>query len=444
MRKIIQNRKLAEALAELNELTDWERRPRGLMRVGLEPADDLAKRLGNPHRAFRSIQVAGTKGKGSTCSLLEAAFDNAGYRVGRYASPHVEHITERVSLNGLLVEEEILGEAIVQSLAAYREALREGTPAQSATWFDILTVSAFLIFNKAGIDWAVIETGLGGRLDSTNIVDGEIAIITNIELEHTEVLGSSRAAIAREKAGIIKPRKAVVTSLAATDEAGRVVEERAKELDCEIYRPILPDHPTIEDRNAALAGLTLDILGQQGLHTRSSSLEDKPLGAWLLNDATRTKARLPGRLERFDIEIRNSAGEGRRVPVILDGAHVPFNLEAVLNDLASQPDLRRSCISIVALAADKDAAGFLTAMSHHPVTAIFTAFPTAGRTRSPDELRDLAQTLGMPSEVVPDPMQAFERACEQALKTGSWILVTGSLYLVGLLREAVAARSAPS
>src|ERR1700674_2793877 len=225
-----ENHELKEAMARLDALTNWERRPRKFMRVGLEPMQDLAARLGDPQKAFRAGHVAGTRGKGSVAALIEAALAKAGLSVGRYASPHVETVTERVTLQGRAVDEVTLARALKAALDAYEEARRAGTAAAEATWFDLLTAAAFLIFRDAGVEWAVVEVGLGGRLDSTNVVFGEIAVVTNIGLEHTEILGQTREAIAREKVGILKPGAVLVTALGTDDEAGRVVQARADEL----------------------------------------------------------------------------------------------------------------------------------------------------------------------------------------------------------------------
>ncbi|HXE23308.1 MAG TPA: bifunctional folylpolyglutamate synthase/dihydrofolate synthase, partial [Roseiarcus sp.] len=194
MAALAENQELARATRRLDALTDWERRPRGKMRVGLEPMIDLAQRLGDPQKSFRSIHVAGTKGKGSVSALIEAALVRAGLSVGRYASPHVERLTERVSLDSREIGEAALARALERALDAYEAARAASTPAAGATWFDLLTAAAFLIFAETEREWAVVEVGLGGRLDSTNIVNGEIAVVTNIGLEHTEILGKTRAA----------------------------------------------------------------------------------------------------------------------------------------------------------------------------------------------------------------------------------------------------------
>ena len=160
-----ENHELARATARLDALTNWENRPRSAMRVGLEPMLDLAQRLGNPQKSFRSIHVAGTKGKGSVSSLIEVALVRAGLRVGRYASPHVERLTERVSLEGREIDEASLARALDKALDAYEAARKAETAGAGATWFDLLTAAAFVIFAETQREWAVVEVGLGGRLE---------------------------------------------------------------------------------------------------------------------------------------------------------------------------------------------------------------------------------------------------------------------------------------
>ena len=423
-----ENHDLAHAMARLDALTDWERRPRNTMRVGLEPMRDLAARLGDPHKSFRAVHVAGTKGKGSVSALIEAALAHARFRVGRYASPHVERITERVSVQGRDVDEPTLARALNQALDAYEGARAAGTPAANATWFDLLTAAAFLIFREASVEWAVIEVGLGGRLDSTNILDGEIAVVTNIELEHTEILGKTRAAIAGEKVGILKPGAVLITTLEPEDEAGRVLQSRADEFGSRVKRTRVDSSAPIEQINLALAAAVLGELRRKGVSGRSG----EPLGAALLAGAARAAARLPGRMERFDVEIGP-----RRLPLIMDGAHVPFNIGAVLRDLALSADLSGPCVAIVALAADKDAHGFVAELAGRASTVLFTDLPGSSRGRLPVELKALAESLGLVSEVEPDAKQALKRGLELAARANAWLLVTGSLYLVGALRPAI-------
>jgi dihydrofolate synthase/folylpolyglutamate synthase len=422
---MIENRELAEAMARLDRLTDWERRPRRTMRVGLAPMQDLSARLVDPHKAFRSVHVAGTKGKGSVSALIEAGLVRAGLRAGRYGSPHVERVTERVSLDGRDVDDRTLACGLTRALDVYEAARRERTAAADATWFDLLTSAAFLIFREAGLEWAIIEVGLGGRLDSSNVVDGEIAVVTNIGLEHTEILGETRAAIAGEKVGILKPGAVLVTTLEYDDEAGRVLQARADELGCPVVRAFGPPDATIEETNVALARAVLDQLGQRGVCARSG----EPVGAGLIDARTRASARLIGRMERHDIDLGSS-----RVPLVFEGAHVPFNLAAVLSDLARAPDLAAPCVAVVALAADKDARGFLTELSRRASAVVFTDLPSTNRGRPAADLHAIGRALGLASEVERDPHKAFRRGLELAEKAGAWLLVTGSLYLVGELR----------
>ena len=157
-----------------------------------------------------------------------------------------------------------------------------------------------------------------------------------------------------------------------------------------------------------------------------------PVGAALLDAGTRAAARLPGRMERFDVEAGPS-----RVSVVMDGAHVPFNIAAVLRDLALVPDLSGPCVAIVALAADKDAQGFVAELLGRASIVLFTDLPDSSRGRSPVELKALATSLGLTSEVEPDAKRALERGLELAGQANAWLLVTGSLYLIGALRGAV-------
>ena len=184
----------------------------------------------------------------------------------------------------------------------------------------------------------------------------------------------------------------------------------------------------IEQVNFALAAAVLGELRRKGVSGRFG----EPVGAALLDGDTRAAARLPGRMERFDVEIGP-----RRLPVVMDGAHVPFNIGAVLRDLALTPDLSGPCVAIVALAADKDAEGFVAELAGRASTIVFTDLPGSSRGRSPAELQALASSLGLTSEVEPDAKRALKRGLELARQANAWLLVTGSLYLIGALRGAV-------
>ena len=177
-----------------------------------------------------------------------------------------------------------------------------------------------------------------------------------------------------------------------------------------------------------LAAAVLGELRRKGANGRSGV----PVGAALLDGDTRLAARLPGRMERFDVEVGS-----RRLPVVMDGAHVPFNIGAVLRDLALTTDLAGPCVAIVALAADKDAHGFAAELAGRASTAIFCDVPGSSRGRSPVELKALAESLGIISEIEADAKRALKLGLELACEANAWLLITGSLYLVGALRHAV-------
>jgi dihydrofolate synthase/folylpolyglutamate synthase len=427
---------LDELLERLDGLIDWERRDRGAaMRVGTDPMLDLCARLGAPERAFRAVHVAGTKGKGSVAALVAAGLARAGARVGLYTSPHVERLRERIVIEGRAIEDAPLAASLARALAARAAALREGTPATQATWFDVLTATAFDAFARAALDWAVIECGLGGRLDSTNVLPPGPCVITNIDLEHVAVLGSTRAAIAAEKAGIVKHGGWLVSGIGPRgDEAADVVDGAARALGVEHVCVDLSSTATIVARDAALAGALLDELGRRGLVARDRGARSARsvrrakdsatrIGAWLLDESARAAARLPGRLERvFD----------RGVPVVLDGAHVPSSVSAVLADLKRFPEHGGPCVVVLGLGPDKDAAGILKALVGRADTLVCTSVGT-GIARPSEELLRSARATGIEALAVDPPRAAYDKALA-LVPPGGWVLVIGSLHLVGALR----------
>ena len=394
---------LTAVLARLDARIDWERRDRGALRPGLGPIEALVAALGLPERAYRTVHVAGTKGKGSVAALVAAALDG---RVGVYGSPHVSRVQERIRIDGQEVEDALLERALTG-------ALDHATPA--ATWFDVMTAAAFVAFREAGVDWAVVEVGLGGRLDSTNVVAPAACAITSIDLEHTDVLGGTRAAIAGEKAGIMKPGVPCVTGVERGSEAGEVIAARARVLGCPLTWA--PSGGTLGERNLALARALLDVLGA------SSSRLDDP--------AVRASATLPGRLER--------AWAGA-VPVVLDGAHVPSSLTAVLEDLAGDPGLAGPCSAVLSVGRDKDARGLLKALAARVDRVHCTS--VGERQWSPQDLQALAAAQGLDAVADDSPEGAVASAAVESA-SGGWVLVTGSLHLVGAVRGGLTAGPPP-
>ena len=418
--------RLREVLGRLDLLVDWERRDRApggarVMRVDLRPAADLTARVGNPEGTYRTVHVAGTKGKGSTAALVAEGLRRSGCAVGIYASPHVERIEERVRIDGQSIAGEDLAAALEVALAARAAAVEQGSAGAEATWFDVLTVAAFLAFRTAGVEWAVIECGLGGRLDSTNVLAPALCLVTNISLEHTAILGTTREAIAAEKAGIVKPGVPVVSGVGpAGDPAAEVLAARARAAGAPFHRVAAAESGPLASRNAALAGAALDLLG---VRFPELARGGRAAGAWLLDDAAREAARLPGRGEHL-------VHDG--VAVVLDGAHVASSLEAVLEELAQDPRCRGRGTAVFALGGDKDAPGLLKVLTAR-VDSVFCTTAGTGPYRPPEELAAAAHGLGVVAQAVADPWEAFQLALATA-RGGGWVLVTGSLHLVGALR----------
>ena len=184
------------------------------IKFGLSTSRELLARLGDPHRRYRSVHIAGTNGKGSTAAFLARILRAAGFRTGLYTSPHLVDFTERIRVDGVAVSEDRVVELAGRARAAADGLVApDGSGPVTPTFFEVTTAMAFTHFAEAGADIAVIEAGMGGRLDSTNVITPLVSVITNIDLEHTEYLGTTIEAIAAEKAGIIKPGVPVVLSL---------------------------------------------------------------------------------------------------------------------------------------------------------------------------------------------------------------------------------------
>jgi dihydrofolate synthase/folylpolyglutamate synthase len=417
-------------LERLERLKNWERGPRSRMQPTIAPMRDLMARLGNPHQAFRSIHVTGTKGKGSVCALLEAALHEAGLRVGRYASPHIHSICERVSLRRKLVSEDRLTEALGQVLDLRDEAALAGSAGADATWFDVLTAAAFLLFAREKLEWVVVEVGLGGRLDSTNVVNGTVCVVTNIGLEHTDVLGATLAEIAREKAGIIKPGCLVVTGAQPATAAGEVIRAHAAQQGA-CVTSVAP-LPGITAANLATARAVLDAMGALGIESRRAG---RPLDATCLDDPLARLTRLPGRFELWSLPSQRGP-----VPLVIDGAHVDIAVEALLDEASTQHALAAPLFCLMALGRDKAARRMLAPLRGRARHIVF--IPLAERDCwTPEELVALGAELGISCSPAASAREGIE-ACSRLANERGWLLAAGSLHLVEEARAAARALGA--
>jgi dihydrofolate synthase/folylpolyglutamate synthase len=382
-------------------------------------------RLGDPQRRFPALHIAGTNGKGSVAAMLESMLAAAGYRVGLYTSPHLVDLTERIRVGG----RDIAAEDLVALAAEIRAVVTGG--GIDLTFFEFLTVMAFLHFARAGIGVAVVEVGLGGRLDATNVVDPAACAITTIGLDHVQWLGTTIDAIAAEKGVIIKPGRpvvlgriegeasAVLTSIAATVGAPVAVCDRD-------YR-IRPGDGGLEFEGLGWRIANLRV-GLRGAHQRDNAATALAVLACVRgvlpvgDDAIRrglAEVRWPGRLEVL-----------ARAPLtILDGAHNAEGIAALVRELPALID-RRPLHLVFAVMGDKDWRPMVEQLAPLCTEAVVTeVLPPRGAPAAAvaDAFRPFCGTL-----VEPDPVRAWRRVTESAGRADA-ILATGSLFLVGAL-----------
>lgn len=388
------------------------------MKFGLDNIRALTAELEHPERAFRSLLIAGTNGKGSVTAMTELGLRAAGYRTGRYTSPHLVRLEERFLVSGLEVETSKLLEAIERVRGAADRLQSSGRFDAPPTFFETTTAAAFVIFQAAGVELAVLEVGLGGRLDATNVVEPIATAITTIDLDHQAQLGTTLEAIAAEKAGIVRPRVPVVIGrMAPAAEAAitRIVHERGARL---VHahdgtgalgglRPALPGVHQVDNAMVALALLRV--------------LENE--GVIISEEAKRTaieKVVWPGRLE-----LRHYRGSS----VLMDAAHNPAGAQALASYLRDQN--WTDATLVFASMADKDTRGMLAALAPVCARIIVTTAPT-DRTQSTEVLAGLARAgaADRPVEAVDDPVAALDHACS----TSQRVVVAGSIFLIGSLR----------
>lgn len=392
----------------------------GGIRWGLERTQELLERVGNPHHAFRSIHVGGTNGKGSVAASLAAILTADGRHTGLYTSPHLCTFRERIQIDG-----EAIGEGALLNAA---QQLWPHIQRLSPSFFEATTAIGFLALAEAGVEMAVIEVGLGGRLDATNVITPELSIITNIAFDHADYLGNTIASIAREKAGIIKPGVPVLTAERDLIALG-VFAEAVTEAGSHLY--ILPDtHPS--DVSMDLAGTQFKI-GCASFETpligthqavnaamavnAASLLEDPPRRTSVL--AGLKAVRWPGRLQVERL------GEQTW---LLDVAHNVAGVQALVGTI-EKLDAPRPLVLVIGILGDKDWQAMLPPLFAVADTAILTLPPTAPANRAWDPESVLSEVPFERAEVVRDFRSALERAA--ALAGNGTVLVTGSFHTVG-------------
>ena len=407
----------------------------GLMRA-------FVQALGNPERAYPSIHVAGTKGKGSVSSMCTSVLQSAGYRVGLYTSPHLHEYTERIQINQQSIPHNNLI-ALVDEIKPTIESIPK------LTTFEITTALAFLYFQRQKVDVAVLEVGLGGRLDATNVVVPTVSVITSLSYDHTQILGETLAEIAREKAGIIKPTVPVVVA-PQKYEAQQVIEEVAAERSATLiqvgkYYGYAPLEHSLERQS-------LQVWKDADLK-RAEHLEIPLLGVHQVENAATAYAALQVFSERAlpvsGEAIRKGFSETnwpgrfevlqRQPAVVVDSAH---NRDSALRLRQTLDDYFPGVPVVLVFGAseDKDIEGIFAELSPRieQVVATKSFHP---RAIDPQRLVEVASQFGKPTKIVPDIPEAVEEALRLA-GNGQMVLATGSIFVVAATREAWMARVA--
>jgi dihydrofolate synthase/folylpolyglutamate synthase len=427
-----------EALDYILSFADYERLPRSALVWDLRRIERLLERLGNPQDTARSIHVAGTKGKGSTAAMIASVLTQAGYRVGLYTSPHLFSFTERIQAEGRPIAEDAFAR-LTESIKPEVEAVNRTGDLGELTTFEILTALAFTFFREIGADYQVLETGLGGRLDATNVVRPEVCVITSISFDHTDVLGDTLAQIAAEKAGIIKPGSTVVCS-PQFPEATEVIERTCRERGVKLIRvgtevtwhkggfsaegqsfhlkglereydlriPLLGEHQL---ENAATAVATIEALAGMG-----SRVSPENISAGL------EQVYWPGRLQVL-----------RREPwVIVDSAHNAYSVKRMAEALKQHFNFDR-VILVLGVSSDKDVAGIIAE------AASLTDEVILARSRHPRAVEPVVLVNEFSKRgIIPQLAESVASAIKLALaraKTSDLICAAGSVFVIAEVME---------
>ncbi len=419
----------------LQGLTDYEKSPSvayGAANYDLRRVELLLELLGNPHKGMRAVHVAGTKGKGSTAAMIASVLQAAGYRTGLFTSPHLFSWRERIAINGRHITEQSFSR-LVTSVEEKVRAINRESRFGKLTTFEALTAMSLLYFRQRHADFMVLETGMGGRLDATNVVNPEACIITSISLDHTQVLGNTLSLIAAEKAGIIKPGCTVI-SAPQPPEAAEVIKNKCRSARVKLietgkaitwklvkgswkgqtanikgllgtYRLNVPLIGDFQLENAALAIAALEVLKAKGAKI---SYADMRRGI--------ERVKWPARLQVL-----------RRHPlVIADGAHNAYSIRKIIEAIRKHFTFGRAVV-IFGASLDKDISGMAREM-HGFADQVILARSSHERAAKIDDLLPIFSQAGLAVRTARDPAQALQAALVQAGRN-DLILATGSLFL---------------
>jgi dihydrofolate synthase/folylpolyglutamate synthase len=425
----------------ISRLTDLGHELRGV-KFDLESIQTILAFLENPQQKYPTAIIAGTNGKGSTSAMLASILRSGGYQTGLYTSPHLVRVNERIRVNGLEISDIDFATAFTKVWQAVDVLVERATLAHRPSFFEFLTATAFLHFSRVGAEFVVLEVGMGGRLDATNVIEPRVAVITNIDLDHQEFLGSTLAAIAWEKAGVIKSHRPVI-STCDNPEAAEVIRRRAAELDA----------PLLELSQAA--GIS-NVHSRNGFFTFDLALNGEQFPALLSplrgrfqigNTAAAVAAAWQLSQEGFKIDriaiaegLRTTSWPGRldvicdQPLIALDGAHNPGAArEIAAHALAQWPGRR---LTLVYASMRDKAIGEISEILFPLADELILTQPDQARAATPEEI--LAASRYRPQQIIiePDPVRALECACV-AGSAEDVVLVAGSLFLVGAIERAL-------
>ena len=432
----------------LNDYLNFEHNPKKEI-FWLDTIDYLCKRFDNPQDYAPCIHVAGSKGKGSVSRLISCILDEAGYKVGLYTSPHITDFRERICTPTGFFPEEIYEKTVKELMPNIDSIIPENLPAERPlTWFELVTLYAFLTFRNAEVDWSVFEVGLGGRLDATNVIRPKLCCITPIELEHTEFLGDTLEKIAAEKAGIIKNCTPVVISPQQTESVKIVLREKAITRHAPYY--FVDDYITSSFYHFNGAKKRMTVHFESELFNRPIETQMQLLGKMQAQNAAMAivavkklmpnldegiierglaKAKLPG---RFEI-IEKVPGYAELPTLILDGAHTLNSIRLTIDTLNKLYGEKKVSL-LFACAADKDVKD-ISKLFKYRFEHVYVTRPGERKESNLAGEIEAFTNAGINFTADADYKMMIKKALEESATNGNILLVTGSFYLVSEVKE---------
>ena len=393
-------------------------------KLGLFRINKLLELMGNPHENFKSVHIAGTNGKGSVAAMVSSILQEEGFRVGLYTSPHLDDFRERIVVNGSCIPKKELALLVEEVKPIVKKVKKLSQP----TFFEVTTAIAFKYFSDVGVDYAVVEVGLGGRLDATNVIKPEVSVITNIGLEHTDVLGGTIQSIAREKAGVVKEGVPLITAESkkeALEVFERVCKERKAELislneiklrevKCDLNGCVFD----LKTKRRNYRSLKISLLGEHQIQNAALSVlaaEQLGVSEKAIRDGLR-KARWAGRLEIVQ----------KKPLVVMDCAHNPPAMEALKNSLKLFK--YDKLILVIGVMKDKEISGIMEQIAP-PADLIVINKPNLERAAEPERIEREARKYGKKVKIVRDVKKSISYARSIAGED-DLILITGSIYML--------------